>query len=157
MRYQRSFVSGSSLQLHILGELACAVSRCFIWKQNAKGSTPCVGSRLRSVGSLSKVDTKTMKCIGWNSLRQICCGPGAAEVYEGLSRQNVSDSCANSGLLRSVFQLASVAVIRWRVPWSCVLPDCDCCKAGDQSPGAFSSLTACQWPRSTHPTVLFCS
>lgn len=40
---------------------------------------------------------------------------------------------------------------------SCVLPGCDCCKARDQSPGAFSSLSACQWPHSTRPQVLFCS
>lgn len=68
---------------------------------------------LRTVGFVSKVDTKTLKYVGLNSLGQICCGPGAVEVHKGLSRQNVSDSCANSDLLRSVFQLGSVAVIRW--------------------------------------------
>lgn len=156
MTYQKSFVSGSSLQLYMLRELACVVSRCFVWKQNTKGNALCVGSWLCMVGFVSKIDTKTLQYIGLNSLGQICCGPGAAEVHEGLSRQNVSDSCVNSDL-GSVFQLGSVAVIRWWVWWSCVLPDWDCCKTWDQSSGTFSSLTVCQWPRSTHPGVLFCS
>lgn len=38
-----------------------------------------------------------------------------------------------------------------------MLPGCDCCKTQDQSPGAFSSLSACQWPHCTRPQVLFCS
>lgn len=113
MRYQNSFVSGSSLQLYILREPACAVSRCFIWKQNTKGNALCVGSRLCTVGFVSKVGAKTLKYIGLNSLGQICCGPGAVEGHEGLSRQNVSDSCVNSDDLRSVFLLVNVAVIRW--------------------------------------------
>lgn len=71
------------------------------------------GSRLCTVDFVSKVDTKILKYMGLNSLGQICCGPGAGEVHKGLSRQNVSDSCVNSDLLKSASCLRSVAVIRW--------------------------------------------
>lgn len=84
--------------------------------------------RVCTVGFVSKVDAKTLKYFGLNSRRWICCSPGSVGAHKGLGRQKVSDPCVNSDLLRSVFQPGRVAVIRWGVWGSCVLPDCDCCK-----------------------------
>lgn len=63
---------------------------------------------LVSRGRYQEIEIYWIKFTGTDLLWPQCRGGS-----QWLSRQNVFDSCVNSDLLRSVFQLGSVAVIRW--------------------------------------------
>lgn len=64
------------------------------------------------VGVVSKVDTKKLKYIGFSSLGQIFCDSGAGEVHNG-SADRMCSIHVLIQIFRSVFQLGSVAVVRW--------------------------------------------
>lgn len=64
------------------------------------------------VGFVSKVGSKKLKYTGLSSLGRIVCGPGAGEAHNGSAARMCSIHVLIQ-IFRFVFQLGSVAGIRW--------------------------------------------